>query len=235
MDALINEVLANISNGTVDETNREYIELIGTPGASLDDYFFVVFEGEEEGDNSEFVDGQGLGVADYVFDLSGQTFGSNGLLVIAPTNWEYASIADPATNIVADANLDEVGGGLEDFSQTYALIRSPNGPMVQGTDYDTIGAYENDTNQAIGTGVGILDQLPAGADVVDSVGVVEGGGGDRDRVLTTEERFHPGVHVHQPTRYSDGNFTSPNNVTSDAVSRRVGQTIPNSLGRVVQW
>ena len=54
-------------------------------------------------------------------------------------------------------------------------------------DYDTVGTYENTTNQAIGTGVGILDQLPLGADMVDFVGVVEGGGGDRDRVATTPE------------------------------------------------
>ncbi len=120
---------------------------------------------------------------------------------------------------------DGDGGILEDNSQTYALIRSPNAAIIEGTDYDTIGFYENTTNQAIGTGVGILDQLPADADVVDSVGVVEGGGGDRDRVSTTELLDHPGIHVHQPTPFTPGG-----NVTSDAVSRRIGQSLPNSIG-----
>ena len=55
-DILINEVLANVSNSD-DETDREYIELIGTPGANLTGYYFVVFEGEEE-ENS----GAGSGV-----------------------------------------------------------------------------------------------------------------------------------------------------------------------------
>ena len=72
----------------------------------------------------------------------------------------------------------------------------------------------------------MLDALPAGAQVIDSVGVVEGGGGDRDRTLAAPELGNPGIHVHQPTRI---NATS-GNVTSDAVSRRIGQTLPNSIG-----
>ncbi len=219
-DALINEVLANVTNAD-DETNREFIELTGTPGASLNNYYFVVFEGEEE----ELPDGGGAGVAKFVADLSPYSFGANGLLVLAPTNWEYASVASADTNVVQLAALDGAGGVLEDNSQTYALIRSPMAAIVQGTDYDTVGTYENGTNQAIGTGVGILDQLPAAADVVDSVGVVEGGGGDRDRTLTTQLLDHPGVHVHQPTPFTPGG-----NVTSDAVSRRFGQKLPNSIG-----
>jgi hypothetical protein len=97
--------------------------------------------------------------------------------------------------------------------------------IVQGTDYDTVGAYENATATAIGAGVGILDQLPAGAQLIDSVGVVEGGGNDRDRVATTAEQGHPGIHVHQPTPVIQGG-----NVTSDAVSRLFGQALPNSIG-----
>ena len=223
-DALINEVLANVSNSVDDETDREYIELIGTPGASLDDYWFVVFEGEEE-EGSMNGDGTGLGVADFVVDLSSYQFGANGLLVLAPTNWEYAPLAAAGTNVVNLAALDGVGGVLEDASQTYSLIRS-SAALTQGTDYDTIGTYENATNQAIGTGVGILDQLPAGAQVVDFVGVVEGGGGDRDRVLTPESLGHPGIHVHQPT----GINANSAGVTSDAVSRRAGNILANSIG-----
>ncbi len=219
-DALINEVLANVSSSN-DERNREYIELIGTPGASLNGYYFVVFEGEEEAAGGTA--GAGMGVADFVIDLSGHSFGSNGLLVITPTQWAYTAAA--GTTVVATSKLDGQGGKLEDSSQTYALIRSLGAPIVEGTDYDVVGAYENGTNQAIGIGVGILDALPAGAQLVDSVGVVEGGGNDRDRALTTQELGHPGIHVHQPTGLS-----SSEGVTSDAVSRRIGQTLPNSIG-----
>lgn len=218
-DALINEVLANVTSGP-DETNREFVELIGTPGASLDGYFFVVFEGEEEENG-----GAGSGFADVVVPLSGQTFGSNGLFVITGTAWDYQLRKDPATNQLQLSAWDAVGGLLEDSSQTYALLRSPNAPIVQGTDYDTVGAYENNpigAQLSIGTGVGILDQLPVGAQIVDSVGVVEGGGNDRDRVATVVG--HPGVHVHQPIGKQG------DNVASDAVTRRIGVRNPNSIG-----
>ncbi len=235
-DILINEVLANVTNSD-DETDREYIELLGTPGANLAGYYFVVFEGEEEGDSGSLLGGSGSGVADFVIDLSPYTFGANGLLVFVPGDptvagmtWKYAAIADPLSNIVELPALMGAGGKLEDNSQTYAIIRSPGGAIVQGMDYDTIGTYEVDApasgfQNAIGIGVGILDQLPAGAQLIDSVGVVEGGGNDRDRVATTAALGHPGVHVHQPTPFTPGG-----NVTSDAVSRRIGQTLPNSIG-----
>jgi hypothetical protein len=224
-DILINEVLVNVSNND-DETDREYIELVGTPGANLAGYYFVLFESEEEENNSA-----GSGIADFVIDLSPHTFGANGLLVFVPGDpnvagltWEYASVADPNSNIVELAALSGAGGVLEDASQTYAIVRSAT-PMVQGTDYDTVGTYEDATATATGVGVGILDQLPAGAQWIDSVGIVEGGGGDRDRVAAPPSIGHPGIHVHQPTSFVPGG-----NVASDAVSRRFGQTLPNSIG-----
>jgi Calx-beta domain len=223
-DALINEVLANVTNA-VNETNREFIELLGNPNASLDGYYFVVFEGEEEGDANNTLNGASAGVADFVFNLSGHSFGSNGLLVIAPSTWDYQSIAAPGTAIINTSALDGSGGILEDNSQTYALIRSPSAPIVQGTDYDTVGTYETTTAVAIGLGVGVLDQLPAGAEIVDIVGIVEGGGNDRDRVATPDFPGNPGVHIHQPTSITPGG-----NVASDAISRRLGQTLPNSIG-----
>ncbi len=67
-DALINEVLANISTvegNTTDETDREYVELIGTPDASLDGYYFAVLEGEEEEGGGN---GVAVGLADFVVD-----------------------------------------------------------------------------------------------------------------------------------------------------------------------
>jgi hypothetical protein len=227
-DILINEVLANVSNSS-DETNREYIELTGTPGADLTGYYFVVFEGEEE-ENS----GAGSGRADFVINLAPYTFGSNGIMTFVPGDpgvegltWEYASIADPDSNIVELSSLMVAGGVLEDSSQTYALVYSPTTAITQGTDYDTIGTYESAIAEAIGTGVGLLDQLPADAQWIDSVGTVEGGSGDRDRVATPPTLGSPGIHVHHPT-----SVLAPANtaVAADAISRRFGQTLPNSIG-----
>ncbi|MCC7474332.1 MAG: DNRLRE domain-containing protein, partial [Pirellulales bacterium] len=227
-DILINEVLANVSNAS-NEENREYIELVGTPGADLTGYYFVVFEGEEE-ENS----GTGSGRADFVIDLSPYTFGTNGLLVFVPGDsgvsgytWEYAPIADTASNIVELNALMAAGGKLEDSSQTYALIYSPTTAIAQDTDYDTVGFFEDTIAEALGTGVGLLDQLPADAQWIDSVGTVEGGSGDRDRVATPPSLGHPGIHVHQPTSVLAPVSTA---VAADAISRRFGETLPNSIG-----
>ncbi|WP_168205366.1 Calx-beta domain-containing protein [Bythopirellula goksoeyrii] len=230
-DALINEVLANVSasdpqNIITDETNHEYIELIGTPGASLNGYYFVVFEGQEE-ETAGTTDQTGSGVADLVVDLSGQTFGANGLLVLRPTDWVYTS--HPDTNEMIVTALDAVAGGLEDDSQTYALVRS-SVPIVQGTDYDTVGEYVNATRESVDSplgSVGVLDVGPFAdgtAQMVDSVSVFNGGS-DRDRAAVTPEIGLPGVHIHQPTGASDSG-----NVASDALSRREGNFIPNTIG-----
>jgi hypothetical protein len=221
-DALINEVLANIDNSThtIDETNREYIELIGTPGASLNGYYFVVFDGQGNGNL-----GADIGIARNVINLSGQTFGTNGLLVITPTSWAYTPAA--GTNQFATSALDGAGGRLGDSSQTYALIKSPTTVFTVGTDYDTIGAYDSDsTSIDVGAGVGILDRVSAGgnfpndADIVDSVGVNEGGGNDKDRVVSFAA---PGVHVHEPI--GNNGFVTP-----DVITRRDGNKTPNSIG-----
>jgi hypothetical protein len=221
-DALINEVLANIDNAThtIDETNKEYIELAGTPNASLDGYYVVVFDGQGNGSL-----GANIGIARNVFSLSGQHFGANGLLVITPTAWAYTP--DAGTNQFATSDLDGAGGRLGDSSQTYALIKSPTTAFTVGTGYDTIGTYDSDsTSIDVGAGVGILDRVSAGgnfpndADIVDSVGVNEGGGNDKDRVLTFAA---PGVHVHEP-------IGNNGNVAPDVITRRDGNNTPNSIG-----
>lgn len=225
-DALINEVLANVSDppsGTAD-ANREYVELVGTPNASLADYFFVVFEGQEEEGAA------GGGVADVVVDLSSHSFGSDGLLVISNDSWEYGPTPAGTTHIQIP------GFSLENDSQTYALVRTDGmvgSAPVQGTDYDTVGSYVGTSRDAVDSPlgeVGLLDVAPfAGANpaavIVDSVSVFNGGS-DRDRAIVQEGLGLPGVHVHQPTRTIDPG----DNLASDAVSRRFGDTLPNAIG-----
>ncbi|MFM1904148.1 MAG: hypothetical protein RLZZ440_2048, partial [Planctomycetota bacterium] len=224
-DLLINEVLANASG--IGETGREYVELIGTPGATIPaGYQFVVFEGEEEEKGGKdrtgaavTNEGAGIGVTDVVYDLSGLTIGSNGLLVIAAADWLYTPDAGTA---VAPQPLPT----LEDASQTYSLWFSPNGNFVAGEDYDRdrylLQSSQSGFQAEPGAGVGALDAelLPLGAQLIDSVGIVEGGGNDRDRAVGLA---NPGVHIHQPSGTSSG-------TTPDAVSRRLGQKAPNTIG-----
>ena len=218
-DALINEVLANVSTSAtqpVDETNREYIELVGTPGASLNGYQFVIFNGVENRGGG--TTGTAVGIADLVIDLNGQSFGSER------ATGDYAHGMGLHGRCRHERIRDrwrstERAVRSRDSSQTYALVRSPITPLVQGTDYDTVGTYESSASFAVGAGVGILDQLPAGAQLIDTVGVVQGGSGNRDRIATLNV---PGIHIHEPIGNAD--------VTPDAITRRLGDHTPNSIG-----
>ena len=132
----------------------EYIELRGTPGAALTNLYFVAIEG----------DGIPSGTADYVSNLSAQTFGSNGLLVITGTMACGARTYPAATTRVQDALLDTGTSGLENGTISFLLISSATA-ITQGTDYDA------DNN-------GSLELLPAGATIIDAVGWSDGGVGD---------------------------------------------------------
>ncbi len=145
--ALLNEVLVNPA---ATDNGFEYVELIGAPGTNLFGYWFVHFEGDS---------GTTQGAADFVVNLSGFSFGSNGLLMIkAPA----AGFTPPsATTIVTDADL--TAGPLENGTASFMLIYSPQNPIVETTDYDA--------------NVGTLT-LPPGAVVQDTFGWSDGGAGD---------------------------------------------------------
>ncbi len=144
---LINEL--DINPPSTDQP-CEYIELKGTPGASLAGLYFVAFEG----------DGVPSGTADYVFAFTNQTFGSNGLLIITGATACGTRTYPAATTRIQDTALDSANG-LENGSISFALINSSTA-ITQGTDYDT----NND---------GSLESLPAGATILDAVGWTDGG------------------------------------------------------------
>lgn len=205
-DVLINEVFANVS-GAADD-GYEYIELRGTPNASLNGLQVVIFEGETE------EAGGGVGVADLVVDLTGQTLGSNGLLVLKPTAWKYSPAV--GTNTMTVTALDKVGGGIEDSSLTVALIKGV-ATLTVGTDYDL------DTGTSIKVGrIDATDPL-FGADLLDSVGWTEMGGSDADRQITYNQ---PGVRLNQPQAQipADSGGTA-----SDGGSRFVSSSLPNTI------
>jgi hypothetical protein len=148
---LINEININ-PPGT--DNPCEYIEIRGTPGAALNNTYFVAIEG----------DGTPSGTADLVVNLGTRVIGSNGILIITGTTaCPGRTIAAGATQ-VTEAKLDTGTSGLENGTITFLLVTSPF-PIVEGTDYDT----NND---------GTLEGLPAGAIVLDAIGVIDETFGD---------------------------------------------------------
>lgn len=97
---LISEIFFNPPGGTdaSTTTDLEYIELMGTPNASLNDHFLIFLESEKSVTNK-------AGYIDNVFNLSGMTFGSNGYLVLAMKNTKYPALAG-ANNVMEAADFD---------------------------------------------------------------------------------------------------------------------------------
>ena len=148
--AVLNEISVNPIGA---DQPYEYAEIKGVPNATIENLYFVAIDG----------DGGAAGVADLVFDLSGKTFGSSGLLMIGGDADGFP--IPPGVTYVGTGNLDAgTTQAFENGSQSFALISSPT-PILQGTDLDP-------------TKSGTLT-LPAGAMVIDAVGWLDGGVTDK--------------------------------------------------------
>jgi len=148
--ARINEIDINPPGA---DNPYEYIELRGTPGSALTSMYLVSFESQYIFGNPGDPGVGQTGLANFVVNLTGQVFGSNGMLIIkSPT----AGFTPPVgTTVVTSADFDVIGGILKSGSNSFFLVRSPSSPIVVDTDYDT------DDNGSL--------ELPNGSEVVDSV------------------------------------------------------------------
>lgn len=171
----------------------EYVELRGTPNTVLRNVYLVGFEGKIPAN---------AGLADYLLDLSGQTLGSNGLLMVRAATGH--SLADSNTADVIDARLAS-SDVFENDSLTFALIFSP-APLAQATDYDT----DNDGTLDWGT---VLPSLPTPS-IMDAVGWTDG---EASEVVYGSAP----VSLASPLPGTGDDFL-------DAVTRFIGDTTPNS-------
>lgn len=141
---LINEILVNPD---FNDSNCEYVEIKGTPLATLTNLYFVSVEG----------DGSGAGSFRQVVDLSAATIGESGLLVIKTD--ESGSCTrnynSPATTLVQHANFS-----LQNGTNSWLLIQSPT--VVLDTD-----DYDDDNN-------GTLELLPNDATILDDIAWFDG-------------------------------------------------------------
>lgn len=172
---LLNEIVTN-PPGT--DQPCEYIELKGEPGAVLTNIYFLAVDG----------DGAVAGSVDYVINLSGQTMGSNGILVVTHTDASpCGSRVYPAeTTRVQDSTL-ESSNGMENGSISFLLVQSGSA-IVQGTDFDT----DNDGNP---------ESFPGDATIVDAIGWSDGGSTDHvyGGVVLVHSNFAPDAGTRFPT------------------------------------
>lgn len=131
----------------------EFVEIAGRPEALLTNLYFLVIEGDTEQDPGE---------VRLVVDLSGRRLGLNGLLVIVAELHPY--LIPPATTVVYEPALDDPSGALGNGTVTFLLATCPT-RFSAGVDLDR----DDD---------GVLEGLPWGTTVLDSVGWSDGGAGD---------------------------------------------------------
>lgn len=152
---LLNEFKSNIPE---DIHALQYIELRGTENHTIENTYLVVIDGDEDNE----------GIVDYACNLNGVAIGSNGLIIIKNED-EYNDVVSAETTVINDPLIrtyvddeEHEDGILEHDAVTYALIKTTS-TIAIGNDLDT----DND---------GVLD-LADDAEVLDSVGSQDGGGG----------------------------------------------------------
>lgn len=134
--------------GTPDD-GREYVEIIGTPGGSLLNIWFIQIEG----------DNPNQGVVRQAIDLSAYSLGTNGLLLIRDAATTIAPGPEPGTHVVVfNFNPD-----LDNGSGTFLLVTHFTGNV--NDDLDT----NND---------GVLDLFPWTL-VNNAIGIQDGNSSDR--------------------------------------------------------
>lgn len=152
---LLNELKVNPPGS--EDAPYEMVELQGTPSAFLTNVYLIVVEG-----NAEF----NPGTASTVIDLTGTQLGPSGLLLILGDGHPYS--VPGGTRLALASQLSEPGGALLNGSVTFLLVSSPMA-IIEGSDLD---AGDN----------GVLEGLPAGVTILDSVAWRDG---DDDDVLYT--------------------------------------------------
>ncbi|MDZ8235708.1 MAG: Calx-beta domain-containing protein [Nostoc sp. ChiQUE01a] len=163
---LINEILFDPPST---DSPKEYIELRGTPGATLAAGTYLV---GIEGDSST-----NPGNVQDIFDLSGKQFGSNGLLVLLQKGNTYTT--NPNANVVTNTGSGAGWGNgtsssighqgandIESGSVSFFLIQTTTAPTLSN-DIDS-----NNDGSADGT-------VYSNWTVLDSVSVLDGGTTDK--------------------------------------------------------
>lgn len=114
----------------------EFVEFKGTPGQSLNGYWFLVIE----------ADSAAAGLIDQAIPLDGQTIGANGLFMIRDDALVLNPTPDPLTNVLV---LD-FAPDMENGSATYAIVQNYTGYVINANtnpgQNNVLGQTDIDSN-----------------------------------------------------------------------------------------
>ncbi len=122
----------------------EFVELRGPPGRLITNLHLVSIQGN---------DSANPGRADAVVNLTGQRFGTNGLLIVAAPGNSYWFPSN--TPVLLAPQLANAGGAFDNGSVSLLLVGA-RAPILEGADLD---AGNN----------GTLEGLPFGAFIIDAI------------------------------------------------------------------
>jgi predicted extracellular nuclease len=171
----INEIVVSTTGA-----DREFLELLGTPGASLDDLTLLeVRNGGQIGD---------------VISLSGQQLGDNGYFLLASPQAEV--------DLGVTANLAIANNTFSNLSQTYLLVENFTGASGDDIDADDNGVIDGGLWSGIIDSVAVIDDdspLIYSNNVVGPDGAFLAAGGYRNPMGTGEffmhDFFDPAVYT----------------------------------------
>ncbi len=142
-----NEIFASHTGTDYDE----YIELIGTPGMSLDGWMVVILDG----------DSYAAGILDRAWDLTGLTVPTDGYFVLG-----NQSIIQADYGLANGPHGGGASDNIENGSQTYYLLWTDDVPFVEGL-YNSDLDLDDDL-------VTTLAQFPGSITLYEIVGVYDG-------------------------------------------------------------
>ena len=178
---------------------REIVEIISTTGGatSLDDVWFLAVDG----------DADGAGFVEIAVDLSGESTGTNGLMVLGnsydqSTPWPVGVVNDATT-------LANLGGRLSNFTATFMLVTNFTGE--EGRDLD----LDND---------GTIDGAPFST-VLDAIAMNDGGANDRTYSTAV---------LSQPTGRPDAATRFLNNTSSEDATAWYTGDVNTAFGRLTR-
>jgi hypothetical protein len=147
---LLNEILVN-PIGTDD--SREYVELIGPPGASLNGLTILEVSGN----------GTNIGKIFWARNLAGTNLGANGLLLIGENYQSFWPAWTGVPSATALLDMNHPRGRLDNDTTTFLLVTNFTGAVDDDLDTNDDGTF---------------DTVPFDL-ILDSVGWLDGSIGDR--------------------------------------------------------
>lgn len=174
---LLNEL--KINPPATNDAPCEFIEIKGPPGAWLTNIYCVFIDGDATHNPGE---------VKLALNLTGQTLGASGLLVITASGSLYSIPTN--TTVLIDPRFDLPGGALKNSACSALLVSSP-APILDGVDLDPGNN-------------GVLEGLPPGSAILDAVSWTDG---------NTQDILYGGVILAGKGKPPDAVVRFPTNAT----------------------